>query len=325
VRGRTPVSIQIGRIVQHLFAEDSFLQPAEDGLRVGALLRVGFGNRREEFLLGEVHGRVVLELVVDAHGFRQRLERPGLDRLGEIGVDQLLVDDELLLAGFFRHPVDARDDLLDRRVRLGERFDDLRLAHFLRAGFDHHDAVVAPGDDEVELAFLALCEGRVDHVLAVQEADADAGNRLLERNLGQRQRGGGARQGEHVGVVVGVGRQHQRDDLRLVTPAGREERTDRPVDQAAREDFLLRGLAFALEEPAGDASRRVRVLAVVDRERKEIDALARVRRAARGNEDHRVAVADDDGAVRLLGELAGFDTKRLAVDGDFACSHKSLS
>ena len=142
---------------------------------------------------------------------------------------------------------------------------------------------------------------------AVHQADAHAGDGLLERDLRERQRRRGAGDGEHVGVVVGVGREHQRDDLRFVAPAGGEQRTDRPVDQAAGEDFLLGRLAFALEEAAGDAARGVGVFAVVDRERQEVDAFARARRVARRDEHHRVAQADDDGAVGLLGQLAGLD------------------
>src|SRR4029078_1864662 len=35
-------------------------------------------------------------------------------------------------------------------------------------------------------------------------------------------------------------------------------------------------------------------------------------------------VADDDGAARLLGELAGFETEGSAADGKFSSSHKKL-
>jgi hypothetical protein len=68
----------------------------------------------------------------------------------------------------------------------------------------------------------------------------------------------GAGDGEHVGVVVGVGRHDHPDDLRLVAPAGGEERPDRAVDQPAGEHFLFGRLALALEEAARDASRRRR-------------------------------------------------------------------
>ena len=66
---------------------------------------------------------------------------------------------------------------LDRRVRVLERLDDLLLGDFLGARFDHHDRVLGAGDDQVERAALALLEGRIDDELAVDQADADAGDR----------------------------------------------------------------------------------------------------------------------------------------------------
>src|SRR5262249_8000491 len=114
---------------------------------------------------------------------------------------------------------------------------------------------------------------------------------------------------------------HERDDLRLVAPAGREERTNRTVDDAAREDFLLGRLSFALEESAGYAARGVAVLAVVDREWQGNDPLARARRAAGPAQAGRIALANHDGAARLLGELAGFETESMLADVNFAYVH----
>ena len=65
-----------------------------------------------------------------------------------------------------------------------ERLDDFLFGHFLRAGLDHHDAVVAARDDQIEAALPPLRVGRVDDELPVDQADAHAGDRLLERNLG---------------------------------------------------------------------------------------------------------------------------------------------
>ena len=169
--------------------------------------------------------------------------------------------------------VDAGDDLLDRGVRVLERLHHLLFGDFLRARFDHHDGVLAAGDDQVEAAALALLEGRIDDELAVDQADADAGDRAGERDARERERRRGAGDREHVGVVLGVGREHERDDLRFVPPAGREQRPDRTIDQAAGEHFLLGRLAFALEEAAGDPARRVGVFLVVDGQRQEVDAL----------------------------------------------------
>ena len=141
---------------------------------------------------------------------------------------------------------------------------------------------------------------------------------LLKRNLGNCERGGRPGDGEHIGVVVGVGREHQRDNLRFVAPAGREQRPNRPVDAAAGQHFLFSRLAFALEESPRDAPRRVGVFLVVDRQRKKVDALARRGRDAGGDEHHRVSHPDEDGAIGLLGEFARFDGKRGAVNLYFA-------
>jgi hypothetical protein len=117
---------------------------------------------------------------VDAHGGRQRREDLVFDALRECRIHFLLLDGDLLLADRLGEVVDRRHDLLDCDVRGFERLDDLLLAHFLRAGFDHDEAVLAAGDDEIELAVLALGERRVDDVLAVNQADAHAGDGLLE-------------------------------------------------------------------------------------------------------------------------------------------------
>ena len=273
-------------------------------------------------LIDLVDGGVVLELVLDPHRGGERPEHLALDFGDEVRrVFLRRRGGALGLAGLRGERVDAGDDLLDRGVAALERLDHLVFRHFLRARFDHHDAVLGAGDDEVERAALPLLEGRVDDEVAVGEADADAGERAALRNARQRQRRRGAGDREHVGVVVGVGRDDERDDLRLAAPAVGEERTDRAIDQAAREHFLLGRLAFALEEPAGDASRGVGVLLVVAGERQEIDPFARVGVRAGGHQHHRVAQADDDGAVGLLGDAPGFDGNRASADGNVACMH----
>jgi hypothetical protein len=236
--------------------------------------------------------------------------------------DRLLLDRQLLPACLPSEIVDRRDDLPDGRVRGIQRLDHLLLGHLLRARLDHDQTVLAAGDNEIELARLALLEGRIDDVLPVDHPDADAGNRLLERDLrqGERRRCAGNR--EHIGIVLGIGRQDERDDLRLEPPPRREQGPDRPIDHAAGQHFFFRRLPLALEKAAGDPARRIRVLAVIDRQRKEVDSLARVRRAARGHEHDRITVPDDDGAVRLLGELAGFEAECLLADVEFAGSHR---
>ena len=104
-------------------------------------------------------------------------------------VDFLLRDLPLRLAGVLRERVNRVDDALDGGVAGLERLHDFFFGDFLRAGFDHHEAVLAAGDDQIERALLPLLVGRIDDELAVDLADAHAGDRLLERDARERERG----------------------------------------------------------------------------------------------------------------------------------------
>ena len=100
------------------------------------------------------------------------------------------------------------------------------------------------------------------------------------------------------------------DHLRLVAPAVGEQRTDRAVDQARDQRFLLGRTAFALEIAARNAARGVEFFLVVDGERQEIDALARLLGGDDGRQNFGFSVSGDDGAVGLAGYLAGLEDER---------------
>ena len=93
------------------------------------------------------------------------------------------------------------------------------------------------------------------------------------------QRGRGAVHRQHVGVVLPIAGQHEALDLHFVVEPLGKQRPDRPVHQPRGERFLHRRPAFALEEAAGKLAGRGRPLAIVARQRKEVDA--RPRRARR--------------------------------------------
>ena len=97
------------------------------------------------------------------------------------------------------------------------------------------------------------------------------------------------------------------DDVDFVAEALGEGRTQRPVDEAAGEDGLVRGLALPTEERAGDLARCVGPLLDVDGQRKEVRSLAhRTGCGGRGQQDG-VADTSDDCAVGQLGQLTGLE------------------
>ena len=157
------------------------------------------------------------------------------------------------------------------------------------------------------MAFLHLVERRVEHVLVVDEADARAADRAHERRAGDRQRGGGGDHRDDVGVVLLVVRQHGGGHLRVAAPAVGEQRTDRAVDQARGQRVLFGRTALALEEAAGNTSRRVIFFGVVDGQRKEIDAFLGLLRRDDRAEHGGLAVGGEHGAVGLAGYAAGFE------------------
>src|SRR5208282_3973035 len=99
-----------------------------------------------------------------------------------------------------------------------------------------------------------------------------------------------------------------------------EHGTHGPVNLATGEHLALAHAAFALDKTAGNASAGIGVLAIVDGEGKEIDALAGFGIGGSGGEDNVFAEAHDGCAVGLLGKFSGFEGKLFSAcefDGNF--------
>ena len=100
----------------------------------------------------------------------------------------------------------------------------------------------------------------------------------------------------------------------IVTALG-EERADRTVGEAAGEDFLFGGPAFALEIAARELSGRGRFFAVIHGQREEVLAFLGFGRGHGGHDHDGFTQLDRDGAVGLFGQFAGFNGNLLVADG----------
>ena len=288
----------------------------QGALRELARLRLVLGDQLDAVLLDFLDLRVRLDLPDVGEGLHHRALPLLADGGGEVRGDRRgRLERRLDDVAARGHRGDRLDDLPDLLVALQDGLEHHGLGDFLRARLDHRDGVVRADDDEVELGLLALLRGRVEDEAVADLPDADGAEHVLEGDRVDRERGGGAVDREDVGVVLAVGREDEAHDLGLVVEALGEERAERPVDHPAGEDFLLGGAPLALEEAAGDPARRVRVFLVLDGEGKEVDVL-RFLRVAGGHEDHGVAALHDGGAVGLLGDLAGLDRERTAIEID---------
>ena len=231
-----------------------------------------------------------------------------LDRLG-VGLREVA----RLLGGLLGELDDGLDHRLEVPVAEHHGAEHDLLGQLLGLRFDHQHGVLRAGDDEVELAFLHLVDGRVEHVFVVDEADARAADRAHEGRAGERQRGRGRHHRDDVGIVLQIVRQHGDDHLGVAAPAVGEQRTDRAVDQARGQRLLLGRAALALEVAAGNAAGRVVFLGVVDGQRQEVDAGLRLLGGDHGGDHGGLAVGGDDGAVGLARDLAGFEGELAAT------------
>ena len=276
-------------------------------------------EQRQRLLLQGVDLRVALGLAV-----LLRVERVGeavADQFLNPSIDFLIAlrrgEFALRLAGLGDEFPDAGDDLLAALVAELDGRQHLLFGRFARPGLDHHNAVFGAGDGDVELGALLLFVGRLDHRSAVHHRHSHAAQHVVERNVGQRQRRRRAIHGHRAGVVRRIGRQHQADDLRLAGVPFREQRADRPVDQAGGEDLTIAHAAFAFQEPAGDPSRGVGVFTIVNGQRKERSARLRLPVGTGGAQHHRFAESHRHGAMRLLSEFPCFQGQDPATQVDF--------
>ena len=318
MRGSTPVSIsdradgvEVAAVdplalVEHLLAHDPVLDVLEHVADLAAPVGEGLQHLGDGLLAHRADAAGPGGLVL------------GVDGGGHLGLGQLadLLDDARVVLGL--GPGDLRllvrlvddllleaDELLDPLLRHLEGLEHLGLGDLERAALDHDDRVGGAAHDQVEGGELELLEGRVEDPVPFDPAHAHRRQRAVPRHRREAERGRGGDDAENVGVVLLVGRQHGDEDLHFVLEPLREERPDRPVDQARGQDLVVRGPALALEEPAGDLARGVGLLAIFDGEGEEREG-GDVGGYGDGGQHHRVAEAEDGGAGGLLREASGF-------------------
>ena len=181
------------------------------------------------------------------------------------------------------------------------------LGQLTRLGLDHQDRVRSTCNHQVQIA-VVVEPGLflVEQILAVLVADTGGADRTIERQAGTGQCSGDTEQRRDLGIHRRVERHHGADDLHLVGEALGKQRTDRTVDQARSEDFLLGRTPFATEKTAGDNAGGVGLFLVIDGHGKEI-ALARgALLVYHGAQHHGVAHVDHHGGIGLAGYLARF-------------------
>jgi hypothetical protein len=292
----------------------------EDGLPVRLVLEVLEDDVQvdvRELALAELGDEGRLGLVLDGlHVGRADVLLLAEDGVRDLGAGDALddgagrgrgaheIEGRLRLAGEGDQLPDGLDDRLDRIVRELEGLDEAVLRQLVGAALDHEHVLLVADVDQVQRGREHLLDGRVCHELAVDQPDPRGRDRPVPRDVGDGERGAGAVHHRDVGLVLLVGREQDADDLDLVQEALGEERAAGAVAQARREDLLLGRPALALEVAAGEAARRVVLLAVVDGQGEPVLPRLCRRGGGGGDEDVGLADGDGDGAVGEFRERA---------------------
>ena len=302
-------------LIQHLVAEDLLAQQLVVLAQLLRRLGVALGQRLLQRVLDLLHQRVALELGVLLRVQRVLQLCANLRRqfVQVNRIDLHCRRHALRLARQFDQLLDRRADLLDLHMRELDRVHHLNFAALLRPRLHHHNAVFCSDNHDVEQALRSLRVRRVHDERVVDQPDAHRAHRSVEWNVAQRQRAARAVHPQHIGIVLLVRRVDERNHLRLIAEGRREERTNRPVDLPARQDLFLARPSLALDESAGNPSPRVCVLAVLHRQREEVDSLLGVGRGHGRRQYCVVAASGERCAGGLLGHASGLKGNPLAA------------
>lgn len=187
--------------------------------------------------------------------------------------------------------------------------EHLVFGQFVGLGLHHQHGVFGTGHDHVEAGTLQLLVGGVEDVADFRmETDAGGADRAGERNAGDRQGGGGADHRGDVRIGLLVGGDDGADDLHFIHETFGEQRTDRTVDQARGQGFLLGRTSFTLEETTGDTACGVGLFLVVHGQREEVAAFGRRLGADHGDQHADVVHGDQYGAGGLASDTAGLES-----------------
>ena len=201
-------------------------------------------------------------------------------------------------------------------MALDDRLEHAGLGHLAGEALDHQHRRLASGDDQVEIALLELILRRERNKHPVDLRQPDAPERPAEGEWGDRQRRRSTVHRQDVAVILLVAGEDRGLDLDLVEEPVGEQRADGTIHETARERLLHRRAPLALEEATGKLARRRRTLAVITREREEIDTSARCSGRC-GHDDRRLRVAHEDGPGRLLRQLSRLDGEGVISDFSF--------
>ncbi len=206
-------------VVQHFFNVAQLLR--RFGIHSGEML--------DRFGVDRVNRFLARMFLGYSYSFDQSILRVRFDCGFDICVHAVQLHFHFRLTGDLYETIDRINDLLDLIMAEHDRFQHVRLGHFVRFRFNHHDRIAGTRYDDVQIADHFLLLRRVYDKLAVDSSDDNASDGSAKRHVGDRQRCGGSDHRRDFRRAILIHAEHQVNDLNVIPEAFREQRTNRAV------------------------------------------------------------------------------------------------
>ena len=296
-------------------AHDLLLHLVKQFFHLPRQARIFFGEFLHDGVIDGRHAGVTYRLVIGVQRVHQVFlaERKHLVKHIVIQLAGGVV--KLRLADLVDNAVDEDQQIFDLAVCQHNGVIHCLIVHLVCARLNHNHLFGAGGNRQLQVALFAFLGVGVDNQFAVHKTDQRAADRTVPRNIRDGKGDGGTDHCGNLGRAVGVNRHHGQGQRHIVAQIFREQGADRAVDHTGGEHRFLRGFALSFQIPAGDFARGVHSLVIVNRQRQEIDPVARAHGRGGTAENGGLAVANQARAVCKPCHFTGFHHQRSAREG----------
>ena len=216
---------------------------------------------------------------------------------------------ELRLADLAYDIINEGNDAAALLVRDHDSLVHSLVGDLVSACLDHNDLSLGCRNGKLEVALCSLFCGGVYDDLAVNKTHENACDRTVPGNIRDGKGDGRTDHSGDLGRTVGIYGHDSEKKRDVVTKILGEEGTDGTVNNTSCKNCLLGGLTLTLEEATGDLAYCVHLLVVINRQRKEVDALAGSCGCGCGCEHGSLTVLNECRTVCKTCDLACLDYK----------------
>lgn len=183
--------------------------------------------------------------------------------------------------------------------------------------FNYQYSGFSIGNNQIQFVFFQFVLSRVQYVLVIDVIYAGSINRVIERNIRQRQRCGSINYRDDIRVNLRVNRNYGGDNLNFVDEVFREQRANRAVNQTRDQGFVFVWAVFTTEEVIRDTISSVGTFLIVNGQWEEVLIWFGFFLVNNGNEYRGVIYVNYNSGSSLTSYYVGFQSYGVLVVLEF--------